>query len=77
MNKSQEILRKTAKFLYCVAEGAPTELKDFKTFSDLCWLAIPMKYRMDKEEIDEIKSHPWKTCRDANEDNQPKGADFL
>lgn len=63
MNKSTnprvEALRKTAKFLYCVAEGAPATKEDFKTFSDLCWLTVPMKYRMNRAEIDEIKSHPW------------------
>lgn len=65
MTKNQQALRKTAKFLYCVAEGAPTTAEDFKTFSDLCWLCVPMKYRMDKMEIAEIKSHPWieqKSC---------------
>lgn len=58
-NPRVEALRKTAKFLYCLAEGAPATTDDFKTFSDLCWLSVPMKYRMDKAEIEEIKSHPW------------------
>ena len=59
MTKNQQVLRKVAKFLYCVAEGAPTTAEDFKTFSDLCWLCVPMKYRMSKEEIAEIRSKPW------------------
>jgi hypothetical protein len=57
-NRRVEALRKTAKFLYCVAEGAPATAEEFKLFSNLCWLVIPMKYRMDKEEIAEIKAHP-------------------
>lgn len=60
MTKNQQVLRKVAKFLYCVAEGAPTTSADFKTFSDLCWLCVPNNQRMDKAEISEIKSHPWK-----------------
>ena len=61
MTKHQQILRKTAKFLYCVAKGAPATLEDFKTFSDLCWLCVPMNQRMDRKEINEIESHPWES----------------
>lgn len=59
-NTRVEVLRKTAKFLYCLAEGAPATPKDFKTFSNLCWLCVPVKYRMDKDEIAEIKAHLWR-----------------
>lgn len=80
MTKQQEILRKTAKFLYCVAEGAPTTLEDFKTFSDLCWLTIPMKYRMNRTEIDEIKGCPWVSPKAAEapggQDLETKQKDF-
>ena len=58
-NPRVEALRKTAKFLYCVAEGAPVTREEFKLFSDLCWLQVPVKYRMNAAEIAEIKSHPW------------------
>lgn len=58
-NPRIEALRKTAKFLACIAEGAPAGPEDFKLFSDLCWLQVPMKYRMDKAEMEELKSHPW------------------
>lgn len=59
MTKNQQVLRKTAKFLYCLAEGAPATKEDLKTFSNLCWLCVPVSQRMDKVEIAEIKSHPW------------------
>jgi hypothetical protein len=52
-------LQCVAKFLYCVAEGAPATKRDFKDFSNLCWLQVPVKYRMSKGEIAEIKTHPW------------------
>jgi hypothetical protein len=58
-NNRVEALRKVAKFLYCIAEGAPATKADFKVFSDMCWLQIPMRNRMDKDEIAEIKAHPW------------------
>ena len=59
LNPRVEALRKTAKFLLCVSKGAPASAADFKTFSDLCWLQVPMKYRMDKAERDEVYARPW------------------
>jgi hypothetical protein len=60
MSQKDQALRKTMKFLRCVAEGAPVTREEFKLFVDLCGLALPMKYRLSKEEVAEIKSHPWK-----------------
>ena len=52
-------LQLTAKFLLCLSKGATPSLEDFKTFADLCWLQVPMKYRLDKADIAAIESRPW------------------
>jgi hypothetical protein len=55
MTKNQEALRRAAKFLRCMAEGITATPEEMKIISDLCWLCVPMKYRMTKEEIAEIR----------------------
>lgn len=52
-------VRTAAKFLYCVAHGAPTQPRDFKTMADLLWLSLPMRERMGRAELDEIRRKPW------------------
>lgn len=59
----QKSIRTIAKFLSCCAEGAPTSREDFKLMANLCWLNVPVKKRMTKEEIEEIKSRPWEVSR--------------
>lgn len=51
-----QALRLVAKFLYCCAEGIPFTRQDCKRMSDMCWLQVPMKYRMDRAELNEIKA---------------------
>jgi len=55
MTKQQEALRIAAKFLYRQSLGYKVTERDCKMISDLCWLTLPMKYRMTKEEIARIK----------------------
>ena len=55
-NSRVEALRIAAKFLRCMAEGAKPTKEECKIISDMCWLQIPMKYRMSKQEIEELKN---------------------
>lgn len=54
-----QALRHTAKFLYAVSKGAPVTPDECKTFSDMCWLQVPNRHRMDKEEKAQIDARPW------------------
>lgn len=51
MTKTQDALRIAARFLRLQSMGYRTTPEESKTISNLCWLALPMKYRMDKQEI--------------------------
>jgi hypothetical protein len=54
MTKNVETLRIVAKFLRLCAEGYCATPEEFKTMSNLCWLCVPMKFRMSREEMTEL-----------------------
>lgn len=51
MTKQAEALRIAARFLRLQSMGAETSPKDSKIISDLCYLALPMKYRLSKQDL--------------------------
>lgn len=55
MNRKDEALRIAWKGFQIIRFGGHLEPSEAKIFGDLCALALPMKYRWTKEEIDSIK----------------------
>lgn len=51
MTKVQDALRIAARFTRLQSMGYRTTPEECKAISDMCWLTLPMKYRMDKQEI--------------------------
>jgi hypothetical protein len=51
MTKTQESMRIVARFLRLQSLGYVTTPEESKLMSDLLWLTLPMKYRMNREEL--------------------------
>lgn len=51
MTKQQEALRLAGRFLRALANGADASPAECKAMSDLCFIVLPMKYRLSKEEV--------------------------
>jgi len=56
MTNQQAALRIAAKYLRLLSMGASLDCRHAKTVSDACWLALPMKHRLSKQEIEEMES---------------------
>ena len=55
MTQQQQALRLAARFLRLQALGYDTSRQESKTLSDLCFLALPMKLRLSKDEIAQLE----------------------
>jgi hypothetical protein len=54
MTNQQKALRTVAKYLWLISQGhTGITPEQAKQMSDMCWLALPMKYRMTKSEMAE------------------------
>lgn len=56
MTKQQEVLRMACKAFLVLHYGGMMTPDDLKLFADLCALALPMKYRFTRSELDEIEA---------------------
>lgn len=56
MNQRVTALRYATKAFLIIAAGGHLLPEEGKTFADLCCLAIPMKYRFTRQELDEISN---------------------
>jgi hypothetical protein len=52
VTNTQKALRTAAKFLWLLEHGHQASKSEIKSVADLCWLNLPMKYRMTKTEIE-------------------------
>jgi hypothetical protein len=55
MNKKDEALRIAARGFLIIRFGGTLTQSEAKTFADLCCLALPMKYRFEKQELVNIE----------------------
>lgn len=55
MNHKDQALRTAAKAFLCLHHGGTMTADEFKIFADLCCLALPMKYRFSRAELEEIE----------------------
>ena len=55
LTQQQQALRLAGKFLRIQAMGYDTSRQESKTLSDLCFLALPMKLRLNKAEIEQME----------------------
>jgi hypothetical protein len=55
-NPRVQALRMAAKAFLIIAAGGHLLPDEGKTFADLCCLAMPMKYRFTRQELDEISN---------------------
>lgn len=55
MNHKDHALRMAAKAFMIIRFGGYLTADEAKTFCDLCCLALPMKYRFPRAEIDAIR----------------------
>jgi hypothetical protein len=78
MNKKDEALRIAARFLTAGYYGKPFTRQEMKIMADMCWLAIPMKYRMPKEELDQLKTAEYSiaACERETQHAEHKGTGF-
>ncbi len=56
MNHKDKALRIAFTAFHSLSLGNQFSQNDFATFADLCALALPMKYRFTKEELETIKA---------------------
>jgi hypothetical protein len=66
MSKTQDALRIAARAFFRLSGGAAFKQNDLKLLGDLCCLALPMKYRFTRAELDEIKSSKAQPLIDMN-----------
>lgn len=55
MTKQQEALQVVGRFLRLQAMGYPASLAECKQMADLCFIVLPMKYRLSKGDLVEMK----------------------
>jgi len=55
MNHKDKALRIAFTAFRSLSQGNQFSASDFATLADLCALALPVKYRFTKEELEEIK----------------------
>lgn len=51
MTKQQDALRIVGKFLKLESMGFPVTAEECKRMADLCFITLPMKYRLSREEM--------------------------
>lgn len=51
MTKQQDALRIVGKFLLLQSKGYPATKEECKRMADLCFILLPMKYRLSQEEL--------------------------
>jgi hypothetical protein len=78
MNKKDEALRITARFLLAGYFGKPFTRQEMKTMADLCSLALPMKYRMEKADFVALQTSEESiaACARETQHAQVKGTGF-
>lgn len=59
MRNKDEALRIAAKFLTAGFYGKPFTRQEMKAIADLCWVALPMKYRLSKDEMSELRTSDY------------------
>ncbi len=55
MNRRIDALKLAGTFLLAGYYGKPFTRQDMKRIADLCFIVIPMKYRLSREEMDRVQ----------------------
>lgn len=70
MNQKDEALRVAAKAFLIIRFGGTLTANEAKMFCDLCCLALPMKYRFEKQELVNIEAGVRRTLDEQEDDSR-------